>query len=203
MGFERLLLEEMKNEGFGSSRYWAGSKERAHSSKSAIDSNSNSVQIGVYETRRADYIGWKGERYLVAEGVGYDLLLSIYEANCARLVALRAYNGKGFDRKCVLGMIKRISSPKPKMEARMIGMQNNDPVAPLRQIAEFLIGNGIPVVEADLFGVEIRNIAIDLKTGTSYNVLLQDRSYRPGELANALTREDFERSAMGAAKKTV
>ncbi len=33
-----------------------------------------------------------------------------------------------------------------------------------------------------LFGNEIRHIALDTKTGLSYNVLLLDRIYRPGEL---------------------
>lgn len=37
-------------------------------------------------------------------------------------------------------------------------------------------------------------MAIDLKTGASYNVLLEDRHYRAGELVNRMTIDDFART---------
>ena len=49
-------------------------------------------------------------------------------------------------------------------------------------------------MEIDLFGTDKRHIALDLKTGTSYDLFLENRIYRPGELANSEKEEDFQRS---------
>ena len=56
-----------------------------------------------------------------------------------------------------------------------------------------LISSSSGIFEADLFGSDRRNIAIDLKTGTSFNMLTENRLYKPGELANTTTEEQFAR----------
>jgi len=91
--------------------------------------------------------------------------------------------------------INSLKKDKPNLEARIIGMQKNqDFYFILNQIFDFLISNKIRLVEVDLFGDNTRHIAIDTKLGTSYNVLMEDRIYRPGELVNSTTVENFERT---------
>ena len=50
------------------------------------------------------------------------------------------------------------------------------------------------LVEVDLFGNEVRHVAIDLKTGLSYNVLIKNIIYKPGELINNLSFDDFSKN---------
>ena len=61
---------------------------------------------------------------------------------------------------------------------------------------EFAHALRIPIFEADLFGNSTRHIAIDIYSGMSFNVLLEDKLYKPGELVNNMTREQFERAIM-------
>jgi hypothetical protein len=49
-------------------------------------------------------------------------------------------------------------------------------------------------MEVDLFGEEKRHIVMDMKTGLSYDLLLENRIYRPGELKNDEKEEDFQSS---------
>ena len=44
----------------------------------------------------------------------------------------------------------------------------------------------------------MRHVAVDLKTGASYNILMEDRNYRPGELINQMTPDDYARTLMKA-----
>ena len=83
---------------------------------------------------------------------------------------------------------------RPNVEARIMGLQNGEDHAFLGGLLGFLSKQGIRLIEADLFGEETRHVAIDLKTGASYNVLLEDRHYRAGELVNRMTIDDFART---------
>ena len=49
-------------------------------------------------------------------------------------------------------------------------------------------------MEIDMFGEEKRHMAIDMKTGLSYDLLLENRIYRPGELKNDEKEDDFQSS---------
>ncbi|MCL4404741.1 hypothetical protein M1583_02000, partial [Candidatus Marsarchaeota archaeon] len=60
---------------------------------------------------------------------------------------------------------------------------------------------GIPLVEADLFGNEVRHIAFDAKQGMSFNVLVNNMNYKPGELVNKMTIDQFERSLKQASSQ--
>ena len=42
-----------------------------------------------------------------------------------------------------------------------------------------------------MFGTDARHVAIYLKTGASYNLLLLNRIYRPGELKNQQAYDEF------------
>ena len=48
-------------------------------------------------------------------------------------------------------------------------------------------------MEVDLFGTDTRHIALDLKTGVSYNLLLLNRLYRAGELACQVNKEAYDK----------
>jgi hypothetical protein len=60
-----------------------------------------------------------------------------------------------------------------------------------------MISKKMKLVEVDIFGTNTRHIAIDAKLGTSYNILMEDRLYRAGELVNNLTMENFEKVMKG------
>ena len=72
--------------------------------------------------------------------------------------------------------------------------KNQDFYFVINQVMDFIVENKIRLVEIDLFGENTRHIAIDTKLGTSFNVLMEDRLYRPGELVNSMTVENFERT---------
>jgi hypothetical protein len=76
------------------------------------------------------------------------------------------------------------------LELRLIGMQNSGTDA-IRGLQVELKVRG-RLVETDLFGTNMRNVALDTKTGMTYNMLLLNRIYRAGELTNTVSRADFE-----------
>ena len=94
--------------------------------------------------------------------------------------------------------LKFVMSSGPDMEARIIGLQDGEEHGFLKDLLGFLSKHRIRLAEADLFGERIRHIAIDLKTGMSYNILLDDRIYKPSELVNRMTVEDFQRGLVTA-----
>lgn len=196
VSFEDIVNTGSKGKGFGSERYIASYKERAHISKSKLDANSDATYLrtGQHIVMKAE--GWKGQRYVVATDLSYDLLVCIYEINSSSLAVLRIFKHEEVNEKLV-NAIEGICGKSANLEARIIGLQNREAHQSLGKVLEALKkfkNYHIPLVEIDLFGGELRHIAIDTKTGMTFNVLLEDRSYRPGELANPMTIIDFERS---------
>lgn len=121
-------------------------------------------------------------RYILAKNLTYELLVSLYDVNTRRCVAMRLaepMQQKGLD--AAIAPLKKL--PRRNIEMRAIGMQDGhaEQASVLDVIRKSL---GCSLIEADMFGTDIRHIAIDLKTGTSYNLLLLNRIYRPGELKN-------------------
>ncbi len=85
----------------------------------------------------------------------------------------------------------------PNVEARIIGLQNGQPRSVLDSVSIFLRGNHMRLCEIDLFGDQTRHVCFDTKTGASFDVLVNNKLYTPGELMNRMTMEQFEKSTMG------
>ena len=193
MGFEDIMILDARKKGFGSQRYLLCGKERPHVSKSGVAAHDASEPFALGDAKTVKYAGWKGKRYLTFESLGYELVVTLYDVNSPGAYAIRVFDRKDLVKHLQKGL-RSIMTERPNIEARIWGLQNKEDHAFLGELVEFLLKEGIRLIEADLFGEEIRHIALDLKTGTSYNLLLEDRHYRPGELANPITVDDFRRS---------
>lgn len=193
MGFESVLHGRSERKGFGSQRFLASGKDRPHISRSKILLHEDAEQIGLGDAKGIIYQDWMGKRYVYAESLGFDYLITLYDVNSPRGYALRLLDSKDLLKHLKDGL-KQVATQMPNIEARIFGLQNGEAHAFLDPALNLLSQEGIRLIEADLFGEELRHVAIDLKTGSSYNVLLEDRNYRPGELANTMTREDLQRS---------
>lgn len=199
LGFETILEADMRKRGFGSQRYLATGKERPHISKSKVMADDAAEVVALSETKQIPYDDWKGRRYIAFENVSYDLVVTLYNVNSPRAYAIRVFDTKDLPKKVKAG-IKSVMTDMPNLEARIFGLQNKETHSFLEDVVNILLKEGIRLIEADLFGEETRHVAIDLKTGASYNLLLEDRIYRPGELINRFTVDDFSRTLIKPAK---
>lgn len=182
MSFESVIEKDLPLKEFGQSRYVLNSKNRTHMSKHHVMEQSNGREIRKDGSLVLGYNGPPDQRYAYAIDITNDILITLYEVNNRKSICYRYSRiAAGF------GMIIKkdfdlIKSKRPTIEARIIGMQNNDNPLALKEIIESFKKNGIVLVEVDLFGNERRHIVFDAKLGTTYNMLLEDRIYRPGEL---------------------
>lgn len=179
---------------FGSARFSLTARQRPHTSMNMIATRSR--EVGVNELAVGAYDP-SGQRYFIAKNVTYDLLLSIYDVNTAQCMFMRLT--QSLDRKTLESIGKfSMRLGKPNIEIRLIGLQNADKTAlsslyTIRKHAKGMKNDCVcNLVEADMFGNEQRHVCVDMKTGSSYNLLLENRIYRPGELTNTVKREDFE-----------
>lgn len=192
MSFEGALGRAISGDGFGRERCVLSYRDRTHISKGALDSNSNAIYLGVGKSHRGAYSP-AGARYVAATGVTYDMLVSLHEAGTGSVFVIRTFGFDSGTRLLLNDYVESMRKAKPNLEARIIGLQNGQNYEQVERMLGFLKEKGITLVEADLFGSDTRNIAMDMKLGTSHNVLMNDRLYRPGELANTQTMEQFER----------
>ncbi|MDE1865177.1 MAG: hypothetical protein KGH94_00870 [Candidatus Micrarchaeota archaeon] len=193
MGFEGILVVDSGRDGFGTQRYLATGKERPHISKSKIAAHDDSEYLKLGESKFVAYTGWTGKRYLAFENLSYDLMVSLYDVDTQKGYGIRLFETKGLVAEVAKG-VRSVASRRPNIEARVVGLQNKEDHGFLNGLLSLLSKEGIRLIEVDLFGEEVRHIAIDLKTGMSLNLLLEDRHYRPGELINKLTIDDFSRT---------
>lgn len=191
MTFEADLFESVASSGFGSSLYLKTFKKRPHISKSKADAYSNCsyLSLGGFVSRgKYDALA---PRYVGAESLTFDAVASVYEVNSGAAAVARFVEFGSVEAKFESFVNW---SRNPNFEVRIIGMQNGQDTRKLDAFCSFLKRNHLKLFEADLFGAEKRHIAIDTSTGMSFNVLLEDRAYKPGELANSTTFEQYERS---------
>jgi hypothetical protein len=191
------MADRLARRGFGKSRYLMAGKERPHISRSKLLANDSTEFLKLGEQRLVPYGGWEGQRYVAAEGLTYDFLMTFYDVNSPRAFAARLFDAREVDRTIRKGL-KAVESARPNVEARIIGLQNDEEHVFLKHVVDFLVKKGVRLIEIDLFGGDIRHVALDLKTGASYNILMEDRSYRPGELINPMTPDDFSRTLIRA-----
>ena len=173
MGKERLLL----NTGI-----------RHHASLAQIESRSMSLE----KSHGVSFSYAEERRYILAKNITFDLFVSIYDVNSRSGIALRL--SKPADKKEFSLITKRIRRIKDaNIELRAIGLQNGWR-GYAKSVNDIYGVSSSHLMEIDLFGTDKRHIALDLKTGTSYDLFLENRIYRPGELANSEKEEDFQRS---------
>ncbi len=186
MNFWPILKNDLKKEDFGLGRYILNTcdmqsvKDRHHTSFNLVKSSFYEIKLNEKIETNLDKV-----RYIIAKSISFDSILSLYDVNSSNIYVTRVYNSLD------LKEIEKFYNKKRNIEIRIIGMQNGQK----DYINKFLPLEKFGVLsEVDIFGNEIRHIAIDLKTGMTYNLLLENRIYRPGELLNQTKQEDFEKS---------
>lgn len=190
LGFEELLKKDMDSEEFGGVAYIRSFKGRPHMSKSSMerDNLARYVDAGSWLSFAYDETR---SRYIAATSIVYDLLVSVYDVNSRSLFVCRVNNDPGIMKKPLERFLRSIKGER-NVEARIIGMQNNQRLPVLSGVLGIINENRIPVYEIDLFGDQMRHIAVDSRLGPSYNILMLDRIYRPGELKNTTVIRDLE-----------
>ncbi len=193
MSFENIFLAELRGNGFGSAEYTRTFKKRPHISKSKIDAYSNCGYLGSGAFFSANGYKQTDQRYIAATQLTYDMIISLYDVNSGSVAVARFAEFSTPLRT----QLERFSASikRPNFEFRIIGMQDGQSLEPLYGISEMITQCKLHLFEADLFGKQTRHIAIDRHSGMSYSILLNDRVYKPGELANTMTLEQFQRSA--------
>ena len=132
-------------------------------------------------------------RYVIAKDISFDILLTLYDASSRNAVVARLTEQPDkVHLSSIMRLLGRLRSRYSNIEMRAIGLQNGGS-ALLAAFEYFRKASKSRVIEVDLFGSLTRNIALDLKTGMAYNLLLLNRIYRPGELTNAIKPEEFEK----------
>ncbi len=184
MSFEELIANEPN---LGSGQFYASYKKRPHISKSAME-REIAYAVGLNESRELSYDAL-GARYLYANGITYDMVLSLYDINAKQLFFGRFFYFSAIARQVAAWLSKR---KRENVEARAIGMQNNESTEELMHMLQAIKGTSL--MEADLFGTLERNIAIDCMLGMSFDVLLSDRLYKPGELDCHISLDDFKKA---------
>jgi len=189
--FENLFFKDLHANDFAKQQYVRAFKKRPHLSKIKLDSYSNCTYLKAGEVFESKAYNELERRYVSALSLTYDLFVSIYDVNTRSTAAARFVN---FDRTVqhyFEGFVKSLR--RPALEVRVMGMQDNQQVSTLYGLADMIAQHRLEVFEVDLFGKNTRHIAIDMATGMSFNVLVEDRIYKPGELENKMTMEQFEK----------
>ncbi len=180
-GTERLVL---------SSKASVAALNRPATSLSVIENKSKEIYLNQTFVLK---LNEQETRNIIAKDLSFDLFVSIYDVNSRSAIALRPT--WPLDSKD-LGKIRKTINKlrRPNIEIRVIGMQNGDTNL-MKVVDEIYNAISGALIEVDLFGNMVRHVALDLKTGMSYDVLLLERIYRPGELVNSKIQEDFKSKA--------
>ncbi|MDE1825139.1 MAG: hypothetical protein KGH61_02440 [Candidatus Micrarchaeota archaeon] len=193
MDFWDVLGTERAKGGFGSERLVLSSKSsvialnRPHTSLSMVKGKGTEIKIN--QAAMAKFAEAKN-RYLIAIGLSYEIMLTIFDVNSMSGIAMRI--GKVLDKSELELLGKKITSfGKANLEMRAIGMQSGDSslVAAVDQVRRLCKAK---LIEVDFFGALSRNVAFDLRTGTCYDILMLDRAYKAGELVNAIKLEEYK-----------
>ena len=130
------------------------------------------------------------QRYVIAKDITFDMLFTFYDVNTRNAAVIRCSSLLGNDGLApIRGFFSKLR--RPNIELRAIGLQSEKPEG-IRELEMLRKAVGGHFIEIDILGNETRHIALDLKTGMSYSLLLLNRIYRPGELNNHTKAEDFQ-----------
>ncbi len=176
---------EAKNQNLGKSRLVLKTGNRHHTSLVMVRDAAMELELN-----KAISVSFsESARYILAKQITYDMLISIYDVNKRNAIAMR------ITQQLTENATSKITAEIKKkgmknIEIRIIGMQGIDPAT---QGAVDKIRTHVPgrLMELDLFGNEVRHIALDLKTGASYDLLTENRHYGPAELINNNSAGDF------------
>lgn len=200
LSFNNLLNEQLIDGKFGAAPYRLRYRERVYSSLAALEADGKLERVATGGSAVYRYDGPLSKRYVLAEGISYDFLVTLYSGNDRRALVLRPFEySKGLTE-----ALERAAGARGKqnLEARVIGLQNGQDTQCLNRLADWLIDRRIAISEVDLFGSETRHIAFDLKLGTTYSVLGENRHYSSEELRTKITLEEFRaRLAPGPSAK--
>ena len=183
MSFENIFKENLEK--LGNSRYWESYEDRAHISKQKLDKFKEVKYLVKEESLTFEYATVLSERYIAATNITDELFISVYDINSKRIFVQRFMVSDQDEDKLEEFEIYLNRNKDKSIEVRLFGMQNGANLRSLGRILNIILKYRVPVFEIDLFGNEIRHIAIDLKIGTSFNILMENRLYRPGELINS------------------
>jgi hypothetical protein len=194
LAFRDIVLEDLGSGSLGTVQYIKCYKPRQHVSASKIEEHENVKYIGNGERLSYKYQSPLDARYIGFKDLTYDFVLSLYEINSKSAFVLRSYGApRSFEKDIGTYMHSLNKVKRPSIEGRLIGMQNGQEHTLVSDILSLLSKRKIDLYEVDLFGNTKRNIALDMHTGTTFDILVYDRIYRPGELVNTLTEEQFQR----------
>ena len=176
MDFWKAYLEKARMPEFGTKHLWLKTGERWNTSILRYLEYSSILENGGFINTQ-----WSPDRRcIIAKDIISDMFVSFYDVNSRTVLAARPSAG-------AMDFTTEISKAKkhmrnPNIEMRVIGLQNSDKTqAEAIGIMHNAMGMGI-LAEADLFGSQKRHIIMDVYTGRVYNLLLENRIYRPGEL---------------------
>jgi len=165
--------------------------ERVNTSIAMISDFLKEIKIGDIMFEKNNF----NTRYIYAYNLTYDVLVSIYSVSKESGIFFRTALPLN---KNEASIIKKLYTKLKdrNIELRIIGMQNKQ--ANAKEFIKSLLfleklGKN-SLIEVDLFGNEVRHVAIDLKTGLSYNVLIKNIIYKPGELINNLSFDEFSKN---------
>ncbi len=186
MDLWHAYLDESKKEEFGKGKFTLRLGKRWHTSLSMVMDSS----LGLELNKAFSHVYSEEKRYITAKDITFDIFASVYDVDTGRAFVMRP-SAYLTDDTC-----KRISSIIRKAafrnaEMRVIGLQSGD--QPMRgQVSKIRTAiPGVRLVEVDLFGNETRHITLDMKTGSTYDLLLNNKIYTPAELINNLAPNDF------------
>ncbi len=199
MSFNGILAKSLESPDCSKAAAVLTYRARRHISKGKLDSIEDVKYVNVGSSAYTDYRIPLEPRYMAAVGITYSIFFSIFDINSSKLMAFNAYGDPSKSLREASALIKGIK--RPNLEARIFGMQNGQSTEGLKAIISFLSKHSISISEADIFGNEVRHIALDANLGMSFNVLTEDRNYRPGELISKMTEEQFQNSIRGLYQK--
>ncbi len=196
MPFNEAFFEAYKSKNFGQSQFIRNNKERQHISVSKMEEHDDIMYIDVGKFSEYRYTGTTDKRYLGFKNVVFDFIFTVYDIDSGSAFIARLYKKDQEQHKRLLQEMDRYlkSKKRSNFEARIIGLQDGEDYSYTEEIIDILGKRKIAFYEIDLFGSEVRHVAIDMRIGTTYNMLLLNRVYRPGELANNLTEDQFSRN---------
>ncbi len=178
-------LRESTRAAFGAAALRLKTGTRHHTSLAMVEERATDLELN--KAHIQDYSDTA--RYVTAREITYDLFISIYDVDTGWAASMRPsqHVAKG----AVHQINKAIRAKGHRnLEMRVIGMQGPDPI--MQSVID-TVRSSIPcrLAELDLFGNQTRHIALDLKTGSSYDLLLNNKVYGPAELITKATQEEF------------
>jgi hypothetical protein len=193
LSFEKLFKDDLTSKDFSSARYVRDYKGRPNISKSALDADSNTTYLDNLGTWTTRYVDALSVRYVSVLNLSYDFLVSFFDVNTHESLVCRTFRSDAATKSLMTKYLSLMKPKKPNIEARIIGMQTGQDYSNLYDLAELIDSHRVQLVEVDLFGSDVRHVAFDTKLGMSFEVLVEDILYKPGEFRNTMTLEQFER----------